>query len=281
VRGEESRDYWVSVHPLRTDSYLPKAITITIKDQASIVAIRNQIQKLERLAALGRVASSIAHEVRNPLGAIKTFTELIQEDLVPDDPKRTYTNEMLAQIERLNRLIEEVLSFSRDSIISIDDVDLEELLSKTISLARYKYPKSAVVVQEDYRPGLPMIWGDKEKLSQAFLNIFINCFEACGEKGWISVIADFEADMNETKRIVSITIVDNGKGIPPQQLNRIFEPFFTSKATGTGLGLAATHHIIMAHGGKIDVYSEPGRGTTFAVLLPEKHHFLDSAEELA
>jgi signal transduction histidine kinase len=279
LANRESKDYWVSVNPLRKGSYLPNAISIVIKDQASIVAIRNQIQKLERLAAVGRVASSIAHEVRNPLGAIRTFTELIQEDLPPDDPRATYVNEILSQIERLNRLIEDVLSFSRDSVISIEDVDIKELLSKTASLAKHKFLNKLVVVNENYKPGLPTIWGDEEKLSQAFLNILINCFEACGDRGWISISADFEMNADETGKIISITIVDSGKGIPPEQLNKIFEPFFTTKSTGTGIGLASTYHIITAHGGNIEVYSQPGKGTTFSILLPEKHHFLESDED--
>ena len=279
LEKKESKDYWVTVNPLRRGSYLPNAISISIKDQASIVAIRNQIQKLERLAAVGRVASSIAHEVRNPLGAIRTFTELIQEDLPQDHPSATYVDEILSQIERLNRLIEEVLSFSRDSVMSIDDVDIQELLSKAASLAKHKFLNKLVVVDEKYTPGLPTIWGDEEKLSQAFLNIFINCFEACGDRGWISISADLGTNVDETRKIISVTIADGGKGIAPEQLNKIFEPFFTTKSTGTGIGLASTYHIITTHGGKIEVYSEPGKGTTFSIVLPERHHFLESDEE--
>ncbi len=277
--NRENKDYWVSINPLRKDSYLPNAISISIKDQASIVAIRNQIQKLERLAAVGRVASSIAHEVRNPLGAIRTFTELVQEDLPTDDPKAAYVNEILTQIDRLNRLIEDVLSFSRDSITSIDDVDIKQLLSNSVSLAKYKFVNKLVVVDENYASEMPMIWGDEEKLSQAFLNILINCFEACGDNGWIGIRADVEANADETGDVIAITIADNGKGISPEHINKIFEPFFTAKSTGTGLGLATTHHIVTAHGGKIEVYSEPGKGTTFSIVLPERHHFMEPDEQ--
>lgn len=275
TRENESRLYWVSVHPVWREQNLPTEVSISIKDQASITAVRNQIQKVERLAAIGSMASTIAHEIRNPLGAIRTFTELIQEGLFEGDPSTGYIKEILKQIERLDRMVEDTLAFSRAPVTTVKDVDLSELLSRTVALARYRFPGRAMAIDEDYKPELPTIKGDPEKLSQAFLNILINSFEACGEKGWIVISAGLAGDYNENGNTVCISIADNGTGISPEDTNRLFEPFFTTKSSGTGLGLATAHNILSTHGGLIEVDSKPGKGTTFQVLLPEKHHFCE------
>lgn len=282
ITGREYRQYWVSVHPvLRGEEGHPAAVSITIKDQASITAVRNQIQKIERLAAIGRMAAGIAHEVRNPLGAMRTYTELIQEELSPDDPKASYTGAILQQIERLNRVVEDVLAFSRDPMTTIKDVDIREILSRTVSLAKFKNPGVHVAVDESYAPDLPAVRGDPDRLSQAFLNILVNAFEACHENNgcWVGVAADYEADATGQQRTLCVTIADNGGGIPKEHQTKIFDPFFTLKPGGTGLGLAMTHNIITSHGGRIDVVSESGKGATFLVFLPGEHHFSELQRE--
>lgn len=275
IHGNESRRFWASAHPVRRDRRLMTEVSITIKDQAGMTAIRNQIRKIEQLAAVGSMASTIAHEVRNPLGAIRTFTELIRENLPREDARAGYTEKILEQIQRLDRMVEDTLAFSRDSVTTVKNVDLRELLSRTVALAKYKFSGKPLNVDEDYKPGIPEIRGDPEKLSQAFLNLLINSFEACGEKGWIAVSAGPADDPDENGKTVRVSIADGGSGISPEDKKRLFEPFFTTKADGTGLGLATAHNIFAAHGGLIEVDSEPGRGTTFQVILPEKFHFCD------
>jgi signal transduction histidine kinase len=276
LNGGATRDYWVTIAPVLGGSQPgASAVSISIKDQASIAAIKNQIQKIERLAAVGRVASGIAHEVRNPLGAIRTFTELIQEDLPETDSRAGYTREILNQIERLDHLVEDVLGFSRDVATAIEAVDLPELLARAVRLAQYKFPDSAVGVSENHQPGLPEVQGDPEKLFQAFFNLLINAFEACGHQGKISVRAETARAAGESGRTVCVSVADDGPGIPPECQSRVFEPFFTTKPAGTGLGLATTYNIVAAHGGKVEILSEPDKGSTFLVFLPEKHHFCE------
>lgn len=273
IGTEECRRYWVSVHPVRRDPSLPPAVSISIKDQASIVSVRNQIQKIERLAALGCMASTIAHEIRNPLGAISTYTELIQEDLAPDDPMAAYTKKILSQIQRINHLVEDTLAFSRDPVRTVKDVNLTSLLSMTLDLAKQNFPGKAVVVEENFKPGLPTIKGDPGKLSQAFLNLFLNSFEACGESGRITISTDMKGNSNDNSGTLCVSVADSGTGIVPDNLDKIFEPFFTTKANGTGLGLATAYNILSAHGGLVEVDSEPGKGTVFNVLLPREYAF--------
>lgn len=282
IAGSETQEYWVEIHPLkgRMSPTGMGCVSISIKNKASILAVKNQIQKIERLAAIGGVASTIAHEVRNPLGAIRTFTELLQEDLPAEDKKKLrYTGQILNQIDRLNQLIENILAFSRDSITVVKDIDIKDLLSRTVQLVKGKFTKSPVTIHEEYQPGLPQLKGDPEKLSQAFLNILINAFEACGEEGTVHVAAGCEPEGDGNAGVLCVTITDTGKGIPEEVMNKILDPFFTTKPKGTGLGLAISQNIVAAHGGKIEVKSEIGKGTTFQLLLPQSHDFSEGPSE--
>lgn len=272
------QEVWVEIHPLkgRTSPSGEGYVSISIKDKASILAVKNQIQKIERLAAVGSLASTMAHEVRNPLGAIMTFTELLREEIPAGDAKKLrYTEQILTQIGRLNELIENILAFSRDSITNVKEFNVQELLASTVQLVKDKFSKSPVAVHEHYESGLPVLKGDPEKLSQAFLNMIINAFEACGQEGTVSVTASFESEGMKDGGAVCIGIADTGKGIPQEVLNKVLDPFFTTKPNGTGLGLAISHNIVTAHGGRIEVWSEVGKGTRFQILLPREHHFLE------
>lgn len=276
------QEVWVEIHPLRgrTSPNGEGYVSISIKDKASILAVKHQIQKIERLAAVGSLASTMAHEVRNPLGAIMTFTELLREEIPADDSKKLrYTEQILTQIGRLNELIENLLAFSRDSITSVTEFDVRELLAGTVQLVKDKFSKSRVTVDERYAPGLPLLKGDREKLSRALLNMMINAFEACGQEGTVSVTADFECEGPTDGGAVCVGIADTGKGIPREVLNKVMDPFFTTKSNGTGLGLAISHNIVTAHGGKIEVWSEEGKGTRFQILLPRDHHFPEGPSE--
>ncbi len=153
------------------------------------------------------------------------------------------------------------------------------MLSRTVQLVKDKFIKSPVMVHEQYQPGLPKLRGDPEKLSQAFLNILINAFEACGQGGTVNVTVGYESDGKEDAGALCIGIADTGKGIPEEIVNKILDPFFTTKPNGTGLGLAISHNIVAAHGGRIEVRSEVGEGTTFQILLPQRHHFLGEQSE--
>ncbi len=261
--------FWLSINPVRQEEGF-SGVTITFKDHLDIVSVRNQIQKLERLAAVGQVSAHIAHEVRNPLGAIKTLTELAREDLPADDPRRGYSDVVLQQVERLNRLVEDLLSFSRDAIVCIEPVDIRDVLSRAVTVARHNFADHPPDIVERYRDDVPELVGDSERLVQAFLNIIVNACEATGQGGQVVVSAERGMGPEGGNGHISVSITDNGPGIPMEEQARIFEPFHTTKAKGTGLGLPCSQHIILAHGGHLDVSSELGRGATFSVLLPMK-----------
>jgi len=261
---------WVGVSPVELSGG-QRGVTISFKDQTDIVSVRNQIQKLERLAAVGKVSAHIAHEVRNPLGSIKTLTELIREDLRPDETQAKYADVILDQVGRLDRLIEDVLSFSRSSLLNVEKAELPVLLSQMVDLARHSFPEKGVKVEEHYDPVLPPVWCDPERLCQAFLNVLINAFEACGSGGHIKVSATYERGGTANGSVIGIRVKDDGPGIPESNLQKAFEPFFTTKSHGTGLGLACTYNIINAHGGRIELANRPSGGASVQILLPENH----------
>ncbi|GKT09312.1 nitrogen regulation protein NR(II) [Desulforhabdus sp. TSK] len=264
----EPRDYLVETSPAWDISLHEKRLTLILRDPSSLSALKEQILRLERLAALGQMAARIAHEVRNPLGAIRALSELVQEDLSREDPHHKYVEDILVQIERLNHLVEEVLSFSRNPVNEKKAVDLNGLMAEAVRTAQLCFPQKNISVAECYPPELPSPLGDKAKLSQVFLNILRNAFEACGKEGAIRIATDCRHGRNGDPGHVLVKISDDGPGVGVDPPERIFEPFYSTKPSGTGLGMATAHNIVTAHGGRLEVQSGASGGTTISVLLP-------------
>ncbi len=236
---------------------------VVFKDLKAVKNIRDQLRKAEQLAALGALAAGIAHEVRNPLGSLRGLTELISDNLPPDDHKRLYTENMLKEIDRLNHLVEDILNLAQNPMSNVEPTNISQVLSQCISLARYNFPEKDIEVKEVHQPGLPLIPADQERLTQVFLNLLLNAFEASSGGGRIEV----RSQGSGVKTII-ITISDSGPGITLEDLPRIFDPFYTTKEKGTGLGLSIAQNIITAYGGSIEAESVPGQGTQFRVVLP-------------
>lgn len=242
-----------------------KELMIIIKDPEEVKTVRKQIQKVEQLAILGAMASGVAHEVRNPLGAMRGLTELISKDLSSDDPKKLYTKKVIKEIDRLNRLVENILCFAKTGLSRLEPTDINQVLSQTVSIVSHSFHQKQkdVSVIKKQQPDLPLLYADTEKLLQAFLNILDNAFEAAPDGGRVEI-----RSYKSKAEAVIITISDNGPGINNKNSPHIFDPFYTTKEKGTGLGLSITQNIITAHNGSIEVESTQGHGTTFKVMLP-------------
>lgn len=238
---------------------------VVFKDLKAVKNIRDQLRKAEQLAALGALAAGIAHEVRNPLGSLRGLTELISDNLPPDDHKRLYTENMLKEIDRLNHLVEDILNLAQNPMSNVEPTNISQVLSQCISLARYNFPEKDIEVKEVHQTGLPLIPADPERLTQVFLNLLLNAFEASSGGGRIEVRIQGSGVGGQ---YCVITISDSGPGIAPEDLTRIFDPFYTTKEKGTGLGLSIAQNIITAYGGSIEAESAPGQGTQFRVVLP-------------
>ncbi len=262
------------ITPKADDTGRPAGLVITFQDPTEAEHIRDWIRQADQMAGLGTMAAGFAHEIRNPLASIRGLMELIREDLDETDPKRRYADTIISEVDRANKLVEEVLDFAQTESAAPEPVDVNSLLRQAISVSKYHIPEKEVTVSEDLEKGLPLVLARPEKLTQAFGNLLVNAIAATPEGGSVrvsSTLEDGAPGFNEgavqSKRLV-VRFSNTGSFIPPEDIERVFLPFFTTKSDGTGLGLPITHRIVSAHGGKIRVESGRDKGTTFEVELP-------------
>ena len=225
-----------------------------------------RVAQSERLASLGMLAAGVAHEVNNPLGAILTLTALTLEDMKEDDPNRGNLEEVVRQSARCRDIVRGLLDFSRQSKTETELVDVNKILEETLSLIAKQAQFFNVNVIRKWDPELPAVMADESQLQQVFMNILMNAVQAMEERGTITVVTRYVTSAN----CIEVAISDTGRGIPAEQIDRIFDPFFTSKTSGdgTGLGLSIAYGIVTTHGGTISVRSEIGKGSTFTIRLP-------------
>jgi len=233
-----------------------------------------QMFQTSKLASLGTLAAGIAHEIRNPLSSIKTFVQLLPSR--PNDPEfqAEFSKLVSNDVDRITKIVENVLSFARSSTITLSEQRIEEVLDDSLALIQSKLKAKKVEVIKHYGQ-VPLARGDKDQLSQVFVNILLNAVEAVpGQGGRIEITcstAMLESPLEGRRRKtphITVEIADNGPGIPENIKGRLFDPFFTTKPQGTGLGLAITYKIVEVHGGFISVVSTEGQGATFQVNLP-------------
>ena len=228
-----------------------------------IIAIEEQLRRSERLSTLGEMAAVLAHEIRNPLGSIRGTAEILKDDYKPGDPKYEFIEIQIKETERLNRVVEDFLHMARPQPADMRPCPVQDEL-ETILFLMSNDARERQVTLTMHPPAVPpVIKADGEKLRQAFLNIVINALQATPPGGTVTISTTvYQADFCE------IRFCDTGPGIDAENLERIFEPFYTTKPDGTGLGLAISRKIIESHGGTLLVESEAGRGTTVTVQLP-------------
>jgi len=234
-----------------------------------------QLRRADRLSALGQLSAGLAHEIRNPLGAIKGAVEILQDDYASGHPKAEFFGIVLKEVERLNTVVTNFLSFARPAALALSPVELRGALTHLEGLISGQAHAHRVQVFTSFHGGPSRVMADEALLKQAFLNIMLNALEAMPDGGDLAIATRLVGGQggragDEAQRPESVEVVfdDTGHGIAEPDLGRIFDPFFTTKKDGTGLGLAITYRIIENHRGSVRVASQPGRGTTFAVTLP-------------
>jgi signal transduction histidine kinase len=234
---------------------------------AMAAALDEREQRLirsERLAAVGKIAAQITHEVRNPLSSIGLNAEMLEEETSGE--ARKLARAIVKEVDRLTEITEEYLRFARLPRPKLEREDVGELLTSLVAFMHQELEGRGVTVDAKVEPSLPPVAADEHQLRQALLNLLRNAVDAMHEGGRLTLRASRVADAADG-RTVELTISDTGEGIAADHLQKIFDPFFSTKEGGTGLGLALTQQIIVEHGGKIEVRSERGRGTTFVVRL--------------
>ena len=237
---------------------------------AGIVEIERQLEKAERLSALGQLAAGVAHEIRNPLNAISMATQRLKRDFVPSDPQKVDDFQNLSsvirdEIKRLNGIIEEFLTFSKSRRLELSNFSVTEVLQKIVSLIREEASTRGINIETKWRETPALISMDINKLQQAFLNIIKNAMESITAEGKIFITVD-----KEGKNYIVVSISDTGCGMTTEEIERIFNPEYTTKEKGLGLGIPLACEIIRGHGGDIRVISRKGKGTTFDVVLPRE-----------
>jgi len=228
---------------------------------------KSYMRRADRLASLGTLTAGLAHEIRNPLVAIKTFTQLLPERLDDEEFRNHFLHIASGEVDRISSLINELLDFARPSEPKLDEEDINAILDGMILLISTETKKKRIEMVKRYEPDLPSIQIDGEQMKQVFLNILLNAIEATPEDGGITVrTRSFVKPGGE--RYIQIEFTDTGCGIPAEYLEDIFTPFFTTKTKGSGLGLSISNQIVQDHKGYIDVESRLNKGSSFFINLP-------------
>jgi two-component system sensor histidine kinase AtoS len=245
---------------------------VIFRDLTQVYKIQDEILRMDRLISLGKLASGIAHELRNPLAGIKTTAQALGEEMAFDDSKREYLNRITKEIDRLNELLKSFFSFAKPQNLNLTSCTIKDIVNEIIPFLIKEIADKGIRFVEVYHPQLPKIQADKNQMHQVFLNLLLNAIQAMPGGGELRIQAYplvSPGPEGTVQRFIRILISDTGKGIPPNLINKVFDPFFTTKPKGVGLGLSIAYQIIKKHEGTIQVQSEWEKGATFDIRLPE------------
>jgi len=254
----------VRTSPLRDGEGRIRGAVGTLVDLSSLKGMEERIRQLDRLAAVGRFVSSVAHELRNPLTGIATGVQYLSRGFPEGDERHESVAFILREVVRLNTIIQDLFTAARPRDLALARTPVIEILNRVVRSLAGAAETSGVRIELEDADHWPEAMVDGDQIQQVFLNLVENAIHATPAGGRITV----RSVRRTTAPEVVVTVEDTGSGMPPEQVARIFEPFFTTKAKGTGLGLFVAHGIVQRHGGTIEVESEPGRGTRFRVALP-------------
>jgi two-component system sensor histidine kinase HydH len=236
---------------------------ILFRDITEILHLKKEMERSRHLASLGSLAAGVAHEIRNPLSSIKGFATFFKERYQENPEDRKTAEIMIQEVERLNRVISQLLEFARPMDMNRRWDAIQEIIRHTLKMIESEAGEKGISIHADIPPEPENIFIDTDRITQVMLNLYLNAIGAMDNGGTLHVVVSM---LNN--RMVQIDVSDTGAGIDKENLPRIFDPYFTTKPSGTGLGLAIVYRIIEAHNGEIRVESERGKGTKVSVFLP-------------
>jgi two-component system NtrC family sensor kinase len=228
-----------------------------------LINTRQELVRVEKLAAIGELAAGVAHEINNPMAIIRGNTELVQVALPEDSPCQEEMGIISQQLSRVERIVANLLRFARKERKQLGRADINRILAEILRQVGHQIPLTAVVVTTSLDPSVPEVEGDSDQLQQVFTNLIINAVQAMPQGGTLTVATVAHPETASCEVIIS----DSGSGIPAENLEQIFNPFFTTRPNGIGLGLSVSYGIVRDHGGEIAVDSTVGKGTSFRVTL--------------
>ena len=263
---EEARDF----------SKIELDFIVTIAEQCACIIKRVRLMEdqqenfthmaahMEKLSSLGRMAAGIAHEINNPLAGILLFSSNMSKKVPAEGPLQDGLQVIIRETQRCKTIIQGLLDFARDSPPQKTEADINVIMQNSIAVVENEFHLKRVSIDSQLSKDMVNTYLDGNQILQVFINILLNALEASEKNGSVKI----QSYVNQRKSLVGMTISDNGCGMAPDELEKIFDPFFSTKSQGTGLGLAVSYGIIKNHQGIIQAYSEPGKGTLFVVELP-------------
>jgi two-component system sensor histidine kinase HydH len=257
----------LSVSPIKDENNKCKAAVIVLRDLREIKRLESKVKRSENLAVIGKLAAGVAHEVRNPLGSVRGFAQFLSHALKDRPQERKYAETMVKELDRIDRVVTDLLIFARPLEPQLAPVDINELVEHILRLVHADARNRGIEIHQDISPDLGKLPLDENQMTQALLNLILNAIQAVESGGDIEVGADLHAHGTR----LNIWVKSDGPGIPPEQREKIFDPFFTTKKKGTGLGLSIVHKIVENHGGEIMLESPlPGKnhGCRFNISIP-------------
>ena len=250
---------------------------LVFHDMTTLRKLELQVRRTDRLASLGTLAAGMAHEIKNPLVTIKTFTQLLPERYDDLDFRDTFSSLIGQEVKRIDSIVNQLLRFSRPAKPNLNPTHLHEVLDNSLNLVSQQLRQKNIRLTRSYAAPVDIVYADADQLNQAFINFLLNSIESMVNGGDLTVATEFVGSEVYSPSLwregdggghIRLNIRDTGEGIQAENLGRIFDPFFTTKSHGTGLGLSVAHGIIQEHGGIIDVESEIAKGTTFTIIFP-------------
>jgi signal transduction histidine kinase/DNA-binding response OmpR family regulator len=268
-----------SIYQHEINEYLKKYILV-FSEITQTKKIQAEIIRMDRMASLGVLSSGIAHEIRNPLAGIKAMVQTLEEEMSPGSSQLEYVDRILRQVNRLDDLLKAFFSYARPQRPDPSATNIKNIIDEVLPLFQRKMRDKDISIFEDYDADLHLVFVDSNQIQQVIFNLFLNAIDAMSRGGKLSIIAKNALDSEPlidrrhsipgliSKNYIEIFIKDTGSGVPQDIIDKIFNPFFTTKSNGTGLGLSIVYQIIKEHGGQIEVESEPEKGSVFRILLP-------------
>ena len=265
---------------IRDDHDQPIGAALFFKDLTHVEQLEERERLRDRLAAVGEMAAAVAHEIKNPLAGIEVMAGLLRRQVPEKKDALALINDIMNEAKMANAIVQEVLDFVRPVRLQLDRASIGDALHSAVTMADGKAQRGEIFVEVRVPQYLPMIQGDRHQLTQVFVNLLINAYEALNGRGAVTLTARLIdhgeegallPDGHTSVPTVIVEVADTGPGVSPDVADKIFNPFFTTKPQGSGLGLAIVRKIVDAHEGRIDVSSTPDRGTCFRVTLPVEH----------
>jgi len=254
---------------------------VSFRDISELKQMQSEVIRMDRLASLGVLASGIAHEIKNPLAGIKTMAQACEEEFDEEDSRQEYLTRIVRQVNRLDDLLKTFFAFARPKPPDRKSHKLSEIVREVSNLVSKKLSNCGITYSEDFEDGIPQVMVDSQQIQQVFLNLILNSVDAMPNGGQFKFTArkgsNLESGLVPKRSIrhvkgqesfVEVKCADTGEGIDSKKLETIFDPFYTTKPNGLGLGLSIVYRIVQEHGGDIRVDSQIGQGTTFTITLP-------------